>query len=110
MSSLSLQPTLYLLLWLLAQGGVSGQHTKNEVVRSAGVGKRASVQLSLLSEMRYKAPFRSLLCVCWFEIHFFRISSTSQGERLPSQAYHRQSKERTGRKRANQILSLLSPS
>ena len=39
-----------------------------------------------------------------------RISSTSQGERLPSQAYHRQSKERTGRKRANQILSLLSPS
>ncbi|MCE3216704.1 hypothetical protein HAX54_007687 [Datura stramonium] len=38
-----------------------------------------------------------------------RISSTSQGERLPSQAYHRQSKERTGRKRANQILSLLSP-
>ncbi|PHU04649.1 hypothetical protein BC332_25471 [Capsicum chinense] len=72
MSSLSLQPTLYLLLWLLAQGGVSGQHTKNEVVQSLGVGKRASVQLSLLSKMRYKAPFRSLLCVCWFEIHFFR--------------------------------------
>ncbi|MCD7459188.1 hypothetical protein HAX54_040265 [Datura stramonium] len=39
-----------------------------------------------------------------------RISSISQGERLPSQAYHRQSKERTGRKRANRILYLLSPS
>lgn len=36
------------------------------------------------------------------------ISSTSQGERLPSQAYHRQSQERTGRRRANQILSFNS--
>ncbi|KAK9982671.1 hypothetical protein SO802_035404 [Lithocarpus litseifolius] len=54
----------YWLNALLIIGGVSGQHTKNEVVRSAGVGKRASVQFSLLSEVRYKAPFRSLLCVC----------------------------------------------
>ncbi|KAG8365805.1 hypothetical protein BUALT_Bualt17G0010000 [Buddleja alternifolia] len=58
------------VLGQLIIGGVSGQHTKNEVVRSAGVGKRASVQLSLLSEVRYKAPFRSLLCVCWLERKF----------------------------------------
>jgi len=35
-----------------------------------GVGKRAEVQLLLLSEVRYKAPFRSLLSICWF--YFFR--------------------------------------
>ncbi|CAI8594782.1 unnamed protein product [Vicia faba] len=36
------------------------------------------------------------------------ISSTSQGERLPSQAYHRQSQERTGIRHAKKIRSFNS--